>query len=54
MLSDTAVGADLDESRTVAYRLVEGIELPDGQHRTDIALKTGWPDTSMDVPGQVG
>jgi phosphoribosylamine--glycine ligase len=41
VLSVTAVGADLDEARTVAYRLVEGIELPGSQHRTDIGLKIG-------------
>ena len=41
VLSVTAVGADLDEARTVAYRLVEAIELPGSQHRTDIGLKTG-------------
>jgi phosphoribosylamine--glycine ligase len=38
VLSVTAVGADLAEARTVAYRLVAAIELPGSQHRTDIGL----------------
>jgi phosphoribosylamine--glycine ligase len=39
VLSATAVGASLVDAREAAYRLVESIELPGGQHRTDIALK---------------
>ncbi|MEO7260707.1 MAG: phosphoribosylamine--glycine ligase [Jatrophihabitantaceae bacterium] len=37
VLSATAVGATLAEARDAAYRLVAGIELAGGQHRTDIA-----------------
>ncbi|MFL6161680.1 MAG: phosphoribosylamine--glycine ligase [Jatrophihabitantaceae bacterium] len=54
VLSATAVGATLAEARTAAYRLVDGITLSGSQHRTDIGLKVGWPDTSIDVSGQVG
>jgi len=54
VLSVTATGSSLAEARTAAYRLVAEIELAGGQHRTDIALKTGWPDTSTDAPGQLG
>jgi phosphoribosylamine--glycine ligase len=39
VLSSTAIGATLADAREAAYRLVESIELPGGQHRTDIALK---------------
>lgn len=37
VLSATAVGATLAEARAAAYRLVDSIELPGGQHRGDIA-----------------
>jgi phosphoribosylamine--glycine ligase len=37
VLSATAVGATLAEARTAAYRLVDAIDLPGSQHRTDIA-----------------
>jgi phosphoribosylamine--glycine ligase len=39
VLSATAVGATLADAREAAYRWVVSIELPGGQHRTDIALK---------------
>jgi phosphoribosylamine---glycine ligase len=39
VLSVTAVGADLGEARTVAYRLVDGIQLHGSQHRSDIGQK---------------
>jgi phosphoribosylamine--glycine ligase len=37
VLSATAVGPTLAEARTAAYRLVDAIDLPGSQHRTDIA-----------------
>jgi phosphoribosylamine--glycine ligase len=39
VLSVTATGATLAEARHAAYRRIETIELPGGQHRTDIALR---------------
>ncbi|MFF8769909.1 phosphoribosylamine--glycine ligase [Kitasatospora sp. NPDC015120] len=39
VLSVTATGAGLAEARERAYRAVERISLPGGQHRGDIALK---------------
>jgi phosphoribosylamine--glycine ligase len=39
VLSATATGPSLAEARTAAYRLVDSIELPGGQYRTDIAWK---------------
>ena len=39
VLSATATGRTLDEARTEAYRLVDSVQLPGGQHRTDIAWK---------------
>ncbi len=39
VLSATATGADLAAAREAAYRLVAAIDLPGGQHRTDIALR---------------
>jgi phosphoribosylamine--glycine ligase len=39
VLSATAVGDTLAEARERAYALVAGVELPGGQHRTDIALR---------------
>ena len=41
VLSATATGPTLAEARLAAYRLVDSIELPGGQHRTDIALNVG-------------
>jgi phosphoribosylamine--glycine ligase len=41
VLSATGTGATLAEARTAAYRLVDAIELPGGQHRTDIARQPG-------------
>ncbi len=38
VLSATATGATLAEARSAAYRLVDSIELPGSQHRSDIAL----------------
>jgi phosphoribosylamine---glycine ligase len=38
VLSPTAVGATLADARANAYELLARIELPGGQHRTDIAL----------------
>ncbi len=37
VLSVTATGPDLSSARAAAYRLVERIDLPGGQYRTDIA-----------------
>ncbi len=37
VLSATATGATLADARAAAYRLVDSIDLPGGQHRTDIA-----------------
>jgi phosphoribosylamine--glycine ligase len=39
VVSATAVGDTLDEARARAYRLLDGIHLPGGQFRTDIALR---------------
>jgi phosphoribosylamine---glycine ligase len=39
VVSATAVGADLADARDRAYELVSRIHLPDGQFRTDIALR---------------
>ena len=39
VLSVTATGATLAEARRAAYTLIDSIDLPGGQHRTDIALK---------------
>jgi phosphoribosylamine---glycine ligase len=39
VLSATATGQTLAEARDKAYRLVDAIELPGSQHRTDIAAK---------------
>jgi phosphoribosylamine--glycine ligase len=39
VLSATAAAATLADARSAAYRLVDSIELPGGQHRTDIAWK---------------
>jgi len=39
VLSATAVGADLNAARDAAYALLATIDLPGGQHRTDIALR---------------
>ncbi len=38
VLSATATGPTLADARAGAYRLVDSIDLPGGQHRTDIAL----------------
>jgi phosphoribosylamine--glycine ligase len=46
VVSVTAVGADLDEARTRAYALVEKVHLPDGQYRTDIALRAARGEIS--------
>jgi phosphoribosylamine--glycine ligase len=43
VLSATATGATLAEARDAAYRLVAGIDLPGGQHRTDIAEASRLP-----------
>jgi phosphoribosylamine--glycine ligase len=39
VLSATAVGDTLADARERAYELLEQVELPGGQHRTDIALR---------------
>ncbi|HEY3736861.1 MAG TPA: phosphoribosylamine--glycine ligase [Jatrophihabitans sp.] len=39
VLSATAIAATLREAREAAYALVDSIDLPGGQHRSDIALK---------------
>jgi phosphoribosylamine--glycine ligase len=39
VLSATATGATLAAARDAAYALVDKIDLPGGQHRTDIALR---------------
>ena len=39
VLSITATGPTLAQARDRAYRLVETVDLPGGQHRTDIALR---------------
>jgi len=39
VLSVTAVGSDLAAARANAYALVEKVDFPGGQYRTDIALK---------------
>lgn len=39
VLSVTATGPTLGAARAAAYALVDSIDLPGGQHRTDIALK---------------
>jgi phosphoribosylamine--glycine ligase len=39
VVSATAVGATLEQARALAYDLIERIELPGGQYRTDIALR---------------
>jgi phosphoribosylamine--glycine ligase len=39
VLSATAVGETLAEARERAYALLGGVDLPGGQHRTDIALR---------------
>ncbi|MGX7681896.1 phosphoribosylamine--glycine ligase [Jatrophihabitans sp. DSM 45814] len=49
VLSATAVRATLAEARSAAYRLVDSIELPGGQHRTDIALKAVNDQVSIPV-----
>jgi phosphoribosylamine--glycine ligase len=41
VLSVTAVADTVADARDAAYRLVAAIELPGGQHRTDIALHAG-------------
>jgi phosphoribosylamine--glycine ligase len=41
VLSATGLGASVAEARAAAYRLVESIDLPGSQHRTDIALNAG-------------
>ncbi len=41
VLSVTATGSTVAEARAAAYQLVAGIELPGGQHRTDIARAVG-------------
>jgi phosphoribosylamine--glycine ligase len=39
VVSATAIGATLAEARDAAYALVDRIDLPGGQHRTDIARR---------------
>ena len=39
VLSATAYGATLEAARDAAYKLADSVELPDGQYRTDIALR---------------
>jgi phosphoribosylamine--glycine ligase len=39
VLSVTATGPTLAAARDAAYRLVDKVDLPGGQHRTDIALR---------------
>jgi len=39
VLSITATGPTLAQARERAYRLVETVDLPGGQHRTDIGLR---------------
>ena len=39
VLSITAHGDSLEQARESAYRLAATVDLPDGQHRTDIALQ---------------
>ena len=46
MLSVVGVGKDLDEARAKVYRRMEGISLPGGHYRRDIAQKA--------VEGRIG
>jgi phosphoribosylamine--glycine ligase len=39
VLSATAAGDSLEQARERAYRLVDRVQVPGGQHRTDIALR---------------
>jgi phosphoribosylamine--glycine ligase len=39
VLSATAAGDSLAQARERAYRLVDRVQVPGGQHRTDIALR---------------
>ncbi len=39
VVSATAVGASLGEARDNAYALIAAVDLPGGQHRSDIALR---------------
>jgi phosphoribosylamine--glycine ligase len=47
VLSATAVGDTLAAARTRAYELLEKVELPGGQHRTDIALRAVREEISV-------
>jgi len=47
VLSVTAVGDSLPDARAAAYRLVDSIDLPGGQHRKDIALKAERGEISL-------
>lgn len=49
VLSATAVGDDLAEARTAAYRLVESISMPGAQRRTDIAWRAVNGDVQVPV-----
>jgi phosphoribosylamine--glycine ligase len=47
VLSATATGATLAEARERAYELLGGVDLPGGQHRTDIALRAARDEVSI-------
>jgi len=47
VLSPTGVAPTLDEARRAAYDLLARIDLPDGQHRTDIALRAVRGDITV-------
>jgi phosphoribosylamine---glycine ligase len=47
VVSATAVGDTLAEARERAYELVGALDLPGGQHRTDIALRAVRDEISV-------
>jgi phosphoribosylamine--glycine ligase len=49
VLSATATGATLAQARDAAYRLVAAINLPGGQHRSDIAARAIAGDVQVPV-----
>jgi phosphoribosylamine--glycine ligase len=47
VLSVTAIGDTLTAARERAYELLDKVELPGGQHRTDIALRASRDEISV-------
>jgi phosphoribosylamine--glycine ligase len=49
VVSATAAGATLDEARRRAYRLIDGLTLPGGHYRRDIALRAVRGEISVEA-----